>query len=96
MLMPLILITTLILALALVLPAWAAALIVAVLLFALLVPLLVLPWIHAQYERHGRLTGWTAVLSATEVFYLCALVVAVFTLPLVALGPDLLPRLLPG
>jgi glycopeptide antibiotics resistance protein len=51
---------------------------IAVLLFALLVPLLVLPWIHFQYERHGRLTGWTAVLSAAEVLYLCAL--AAYTL----------------
>jgi glycopeptide antibiotics resistance protein len=47
---------------------------IAVLLFALLLPILVLPWIHAEYERHGRLTGWTAVLSATEVLYLCGLV----------------------
>lgn len=51
---------------------------IAVLLFALLLPLLVLPWIHTQYERHGRLTGWTAVLSATEVLYLCGL--AAYTL----------------
>ncbi|NMO50753.1 hypothetical protein HH310_06040 [Actinoplanes sp. TBRC 11911] len=47
-------------------------------LFALLLPLLVLPWIHAEYERHGRLTGWTAVLSAGEVLYLCG--IAAYTL----------------
>jgi glycopeptide antibiotics resistance protein len=51
---------------------------IAVLLFALLLPILVLPWIHAEYERHGRLTGWLAVLSATEVLYLCGL--AAYTL----------------
>jgi glycopeptide antibiotics resistance protein len=51
---------------------------IAVVLFALLLPLLVLPWIHAEYERHGRLTGWIAVLSAAEVLYLCGL--AAYTL----------------
>ena len=46
---------------------------------------------HGQYGvRHPV---WQRLFSL--LIYLCALVVAVFTLPLVALGPDLLPRLLP-
>ena len=46
---------------------------------------------HGQYGvRHPV---WQRLFSL--LIYLSALVVAVFTLPLVALGPDLLPRLLP-
>lgn len=46
---------------------------------------------HGQYGvRHPV---WQRLFSL--LIYLCALVVAVFTLPLVALGPNLLPRLLP-
>jgi membrane protein len=46
---------------------------------------------HGQYGvRHPV---WQRVFSL--LIYLCALVVAVFTLPIVALGPDLLPRVLP-
>ena len=48
-------------------------------------------------EAHGqnkvRHPVWQRLFSL--LIYLCALVVAVFTLPLVALGPDVLPRLLP-
>jgi membrane protein len=48
-------------------------------------------------EAHGqkgvRHPVWQRVFSLQ--IYLCALVVAVFTLPLVALGPDLLPQVLP-
>ncbi|XVU28976.1 VanZ family protein [Actinoplanes sp. CA-054009] len=46
----------------------------AVVLFALLLPLLALPWIHWQYKRYGRLRGWSAVVAAFEVLYLCGLV----------------------
>ena len=52
--------------------------VIAVLLFALLLPLVVLPWTYRQYARYGRLRGWTAVLAGAEVFYLCGL--AAFTL----------------
>jgi len=46
---------------------------------------------HGQYGvRHPV---WQRLFSL--LIYLCALMIAVFTLPLVALGPDLLPRLLP-
>jgi membrane protein len=48
-------------------------------------------------EAHGqkdvRHPVWQRVFSLQ--IYLCALVVAVFTLPMVALGPDLLPQVLP-
>ena len=48
-------------------------------------------------EAHGqkgvRHPVWQRVFSL--LIYLCALVVAVFTLPVVALGPDLLPQVLP-
>jgi membrane protein len=46
---------------------------------------------HGQYGvRHPV---WQRMFSL--LMYLCALVVAVFTLPVVALGPDLLPQVLP-
>ncbi|MFF5076616.1 VanZ family protein [Actinoplanes sp. NPDC000266] len=55
---------------------------IAVVLFALLLPLLALPWIHRQYRRYGRLTGWSAVLAASEVLYLCGLLAfTLFPLP---------------
>ncbi|MEU4421069.1 VanZ family protein [Actinoplanes sp. NPDC024001] len=55
---------------------------IAVLFFASLVPLLALPWIHHQYRRFGRLRGWSAVLAALEVLYLCGLVAyTLFPLP---------------
>jgi membrane protein len=48
---------------------------------------------EAHGQDHVRHPVWQRLFSL--LIYLCALVVAVFTLPLVALGPDLLPRLLP-
>ncbi|MFC3737271.1 VanZ family protein [Paractinoplanes deccanensis] len=55
---------------------------VAIVLFALLAPLVTLPWIHLQYSRYGRLRGWTAVVAASEVLYLCGLVAfTLFPLP---------------
>ncbi|BAL87804.1 hypothetical protein AMIS_25840 [Actinoplanes missouriensis 431] len=51
---------------------------VAVVLFAGIVPIVTLPWIHRQYRRFGRLHGWTAAVAAAEVLYLCGL--AAFTL----------------
>jgi glycopeptide antibiotics resistance protein len=56
--------------------------VIAVLLFGLLMPVLILPWIHRQYVRYGRLRGWSAALAATEVLYLCGLVAfTLFPLP---------------
>ncbi|MEU8242948.1 VanZ family protein [Actinoplanes missouriensis] len=55
---------------------------IAVVFFAALVPLLVLPWIHHQYRRYGRLRGWSAVVAAAEGLYLCGLVAfTLFPLP---------------
>lgn len=56
--------------------------VVSVLLFALLVPVLVLPWLHWQYRNHGRLSGWAAVVAGASVFYLCGvLAFTLFPLP---------------
>ncbi|MEV0675653.1 VanZ family protein [Actinosynnema sp. NPDC050436] len=61
--------------------------IVALILFALVVPLAVLPWVHRQYRRFGRLRGWSAVVAAAGVLYGCGLVA--FTLfPLPVVTPD--------
>ncbi|MEU6152063.1 VanZ family protein [Actinosynnema sp. NPDC047251] len=61
--------------------------IVAFILFALVVPLAVLPWVHRQYRRFGRLRGWSALVAAAGVLYGCGLVA--FTLfPLPVVGPD--------
>lgn len=55
---------------------------IAVVLFALLLPLLVLPWSHHQYARYGHLRGWSAFLAATETLYLCGLIAfTLFPLP---------------
>jgi membrane protein len=48
---------------------------------------------HAHGQKLVRHPVWQRVVSL--LIYLVALVVAVFTLPIVALGPDLLPRVLP-
>ncbi|MEU4804266.1 VanZ family protein [Actinosynnema sp. NPDC023587] len=61
--------------------------IVAIVLFALVVPLAVLPWVHRQYRRFGRLRGWSALVAAAGVLYGCGLVA--FTLfPLPVVTPD--------
>ncbi|WP_246019410.1 VanZ family protein [Saccharothrix australiensis] len=61
--------------------------IIAFILFALVVPLAALPWVHLQYRRYGQLRGWSAVVAAAGVLYGCGLVA--FTLfPLPAVTPD--------
>ncbi|WP_197289391.1 VanZ family protein [Saccharothrix sp. NRRL B-16348] len=56
--------------------------IITLVLFALLVPVAVLPWVHRQYRRHGRLRGWSAVVAAAGALYGCALVAfTLFPLP---------------
>ncbi len=56
--------------------------IIAVLLFAMVVPLAVLPWVRHQYRRFGRLRGWSAFVAAGGVFYGCGLVAfTLFPLP---------------
>ena len=56
--------------------------IITLVLFALLVPVAVLPWVHWQYRRHGRLRGWSAVVAAAGALYGCALVAfTLFPLP---------------
>ncbi|GAB2962342.1 VanZ family protein [Saccharothrix stipae] len=56
--------------------------IITLVLFALLVPVAVLPWVHRQYRRHGRLHGWSAVVAAASALYGCALVAfTLFPLP---------------
>ncbi|MEU4765979.1 VanZ family protein [Actinosynnema sp. NPDC023794] len=61
--------------------------IITLVLFALLVPVAVLPWVHWQYRRHGRLRGWSAVVAAASALYGCALVAfTLFPLPVVADG----------
>ncbi|MBW4716745.1 VanZ family protein [Saccharothrix obliqua] len=53
-------------------------------LFALVVPLAVLPWVHVQYRRFGRLRGWSAFVAAAGVLYGCGLVAfTLFPLPVV-------------
>ncbi|CAL9413786.1 hypothetical protein SUDANB95_01700 [Actinosynnema sp. ALI-1.44] len=61
--------------------------IIAVLLFALVVPLVALPWVAWQYRRVGRLRGWSAFVAAAGILYGCGLVA--FTLfPLPTITPD--------
>ncbi|WP_148089070.1 VanZ family protein [Saccharothrix texasensis] len=56
--------------------------IITLVLFALLVPVAVLPWVHWQYRRHGRLRGWSAVVATAGALYGCALVAfTLFPLP---------------
>ncbi|MFD0206132.1 MULTISPECIES: VanZ family protein [Saccharothrix] len=56
--------------------------IITLVLFALLVPVAVLPWVHWQYRRHGRLRGWTAVVAAAGALYGCGLLAfTLFPLP---------------
>ncbi len=56
--------------------------IITLVLFALLVPVAVLPWVHRQYRRHGRLRGWSAVVAAASALYGCGLVAfTLFPLP---------------
>ncbi|MER5268901.1 VanZ family protein [Actinosynnema sp. NPDC002837] len=56
--------------------------IITLVLFALLVPVAVLPWVHRQYRRHGRLRGWSAVVAVASALYGCALVAfTLFPLP---------------
>ncbi|MEU5692935.1 VanZ family protein [Actinosynnema sp. NPDC020468] len=58
--------------------------VIAVVLFALLVPVAVLPWIHWQYRRFGRLRGWTAFVAAAGALYGCGVVAfTLFPLPTV-------------
>lgn len=55
---------------------------IALVFFAILIPLLLAPWINAQYERFGRLAGWPAFISAATALYVCALVAfTMFPLP---------------
>ncbi|MBB5956964.1 glycopeptide antibiotics resistance protein [Saccharothrix tamanrassetensis] len=59
-------------------------------LFALVVPLVVLPWVHRQYRLFGRLRGWSAFVAAGGILYGCGLVA--FTLfPLPVVTPDFCP-----
>ena len=61
--------------------------IITLVLFALLVPVAVLPWVHRQYRRHGRLRGWSAVVAAAGALYGCGLVAfTLFPLPIVTDG----------
>ncbi|MEV4350940.1 VanZ family protein [Actinoplanes sp. NPDC049596] len=56
--------------------------VVAVVLFAAVVPLVALPWTHHQYARFGQLRGWSALVAAAEVLYLCGLIAfTLFPLP---------------
>ncbi|MCE6997254.1 VanZ family protein [Saccharothrix sp. S26] len=56
--------------------------IITLVLFALLVPVAVLPWVHWQYRRRGRLRGWSAVVAAGSALYGCGLVAfTLFPLP---------------
>ena len=58
--------------------------IITLVLFALVVPVAVLPWVHWQYRRHGRLRGWSAVVAAGSALYGCGLVAfTLFPLPVV-------------
>ncbi|WP_367128621.1 VanZ family protein [Saccharothrix sp. HUAS TT1] len=61
--------------------------IITLVLFALLAPVAVLPWVHWQYRRRGRLTGWSAVVAAAGALYGCGLVAfTLFPLPVVTDG----------
>ncbi|WP_433262103.1 VanZ family protein [Actinosynnema sp. CS-041913] len=61
--------------------------IITLILFALVVPLAVLPWVHRQYRLFGKLRGWSAFVAAAGVLYACGLVA--FTLfPLPVVTPD--------
>lgn len=56
--------------------------IITLVLFALLVPVAVLPWVHRQYRRYGQLRGWSAVVAAAGALYACGLVAfTLFPLP---------------
>ncbi|MGW4111459.1 VanZ family protein [Actinosynnema sp. NPDC004786] len=56
--------------------------IITLVLFALLVPVAVLPWVHRQYRRYGQLRGWSAVVAAGGALYACGLVAfTLFPLP---------------
>ncbi|MFE9750591.1 VanZ family protein [Saccharothrix saharensis] len=56
--------------------------IITLVLFALVVPVAVLPWVHWQYRRRGRLSGWAAVVAAGSALYGCGLVAfTLFPLP---------------
>ena len=55
---------------------------IALLFFAILIPLLLAPWINRQYRSYGRLAGWPAFISAATALYVCALVAfTMFPLP---------------
>ena len=55
---------------------------IALIFFAILIPLSLAPWINSQYERFGRLAGWPAFISAATALYVCALVAfTMFPLP---------------
>lgn len=55
---------------------------IALLFFAILIPLLLAPWINRQYRSYGRLAGWPAFVSAATALYVCALVAfTMFPLP---------------
>ncbi|MBY8850040.1 VanZ family protein [Saccharothrix longispora] len=65
----------------------ASEAVIAVVLFALLLPVAVLPWVHRQYRLHGRLRGWSAFVAAAGAFYGCGLVAfTLFPLPVVTPG----------
>ncbi|MFD1151734.1 VanZ family protein [Saccharothrix hoggarensis] len=69
--------------------------IITVVLFALLLPVVVLPWVHRQYRRYGRLRGWSAAVAAGSALYGCGLIAfTLFPLPTVTEGfcPDRSPR----
>ncbi|MEV8442389.1 VanZ family protein [Actinosynnema sp. NPDC051121] len=56
--------------------------VITLVLFALLLPVAVLPWVHWQYRRRGRLHGWSAVVAAGSALYGCGLVAfTLFPLP---------------
>lgn len=51
-------------------------------LFALLAPVAVLPWIGWHYAHYGRLRGWSAMIAGAAALYLCgALAFTLFPLP---------------
>ena len=55
---------------------------IALLFFAILIPLLLAPWIDRQYRRFGRIAGWPAFISAATALYVCAMVAfTMFPLP---------------
>jgi glycopeptide antibiotics resistance protein len=61
---------------------WLAQTAYSLAFFALLVVLLIAPWIDLQYRRFGTFRGWPAIVSAATVLYVCALVAfTMFPLP---------------